>query len=493
MYLRYGRAVHTAALAVGILVAMAACSNTSNGSNAVPIATATPSNSVVFSVSASGSTQTLPQSTGTITFGPATTGGGTQFTLQYLASQPSTAPALGAGKTPLQYFSFSDPSNVTFSGFPAIAFVLPASISTTSVNFYLALLDPKTPGTWQAPFAGPATVNGQNVTFAAGSTPFAMTGGSTYNFALYSVSNAAPTPPPPAFIYVSNHQAASPNRNTIQVFPASSSGNVLPFATIATGANNPNGLAFGPTGILYAANGAGSITEYTAGASGPATALSTTITSPTLTSPQMIAVDSSGKIYVTQDSPPADSVQVYAANASGVSAPIATISGAATGLSTPQGIALDSASNIWVANSGNNTVTEYAAGSNGNVAPIATIGGATTTLSSPTGIAIDSAGNIDVTNATGSILIFKTGTVGNTAPTSTIGGSATLLNGPAELYLDSLGKLYVANGSIGASSNGSILTFPSSANGNVAPTQAISSDSTGDRTGLAQPFGVAVR
>ncbi|GAC1354857.1 MAG: hypothetical protein NVSMB31_15170 [Vulcanimicrobiaceae bacterium] len=102
MYLRSGRAVHTAVLAIGILAAMAACSSTNNGAGAVPAATATPSNSVVFSVSASGSTQTLPQSTGTITFGPATTCAGTQFTLQYLATHPATAPALGAGKTPLQ-------------------------------------------------------------------------------------------------------------------------------------------------------------------------------------------------------------------------------------------------------------------------------------------------------------------------------------------------------------------------------------------------------
>ncbi|GAC1354859.1 MAG: hypothetical protein NVSMB31_15180 [Vulcanimicrobiaceae bacterium] len=361
------------------------------------------------------------------------------------------------------------------------------------MNFYLALLDPKSPAAWQAPFAGPATVSGQNVNFAAGSVPFAMTGGSTYNFVLYSTSNVAPTPPPPAFIYVSNHQAASPNRNMIQIYPASASGNVLPFASIATGANNPNGLAFGPTGILYAANGAGSITEYTAGSSGPATTLSATITGPTLLAPQMIAVDSSGKIYVTQDASPGDTVQVYAANASGVSTPVATIGGAATGLSTPIGVALDSASNIWVANSGNNTVTEYAAGANGNVAPIDTIGGALTTLSTPTGIAIDSAGNIDVANSNATIVVFKQGTVGNTAPTATIGGSATLLNAPNELYLDSLGKLYVANGSIGAGSQGSVLTFPGTASGNVVPSQAISSDPSGDRTGLAQPFGVAVR
>src|ERR1019366_862470 len=75
-----------------------------------------------------------------------------------------------------------------------------------------------------------------------------------------------------------------------------------------------------------------------------------------------------------------DSVTVFAANASGNAIPTTTISGAATGLSNPNGIALDDKGNIYVTNG--TSVTVYAAGSSGNVAPTATISGANTGFSS---------------------------------------------------------------------------------------------------------------
>ena len=49
--------------------------------------------------------------------------------------------------------------------------------------------------------------------------------------------------------------------------------------------------------------------------------------------------------------------------------PLVTISGSNTGLSYPEGIALDSSNNIYVADNSANSVFVYPAGSNGNVAP----------------------------------------------------------------------------------------------------------------------------
>jgi len=60
---------------------------------------------------------------------------------------------------------------------------------------------------------------------------------------------------------------------------------------------------------------------------------------------------------------------VFAANASGNAAPLRTISGSATGLNVPSGIALDVSGNMYVANANGNSVTEYAAAAAGNVAP----------------------------------------------------------------------------------------------------------------------------
>ena len=129
-------------------------------------------------------------------------------------------------------------------------------------------------------------------------------------------------------------------------------------------------------------------------------------------------------------------------------APSATISTTkTTGLSYPQGIALDSSGKIYVADE----VTSLAmtpracmsirAGSNGNAAPIATISGGNTGLCYPVGIALDSSGNIYVADEDAtSVFVYpplgsSTGTL-NEAPTATINGSNTgLINHSASRWI----------------------------------------------------------
>ena len=93
-----------------------------------------------------------------------------------------------------------------------------------------------------------------------------------------------------------------------------------------------------------------------------------------------------------------DSVTVYAAGANGNVAPVRTISGSATNLDDPEGIALDSDLNTYVVNAHNNSVTVFAAGANGDATPIQTISGSETGLNDPGGIALDSQRNIYVAN-----------------------------------------------------------------------------------------------
>ena len=91
-----------------------------------------------------------------------------------------------------------------------------------------------------------------------------------------------------------------------------------------------------------------------------------------LAHPWQIAFDAQGRSYVTDWGPlheEAAFINVYAANANGNAGPIAKIAGLSTGLRRPEGIALDSAVRIYVANDLSNSVTVFAPGSNGNAAP----------------------------------------------------------------------------------------------------------------------------
>ena len=110
----------------------------------------------------------------------------------------------------------------------------------------------------------------------------------------------------------------------------------------------------------------------------------------------------------------ADSVTEYAMGASGNETPVATITGSATGLDGPEGVAVDSAGHLFVANINVDSVTEYAKGATGNTAPVATISGSATGLSRPVGVAVDSAGHLFVTNfGAESVTEYAQGATGN--------------------------------------------------------------------------------
>jgi len=144
-----------------------------------------------------------------------------------------------------------------------------------------------------------------------------------------------------------------------------------------------------------------------------------------LSSPMGIAIDSSNKMYVTNET--GKEVLIFAAGASGNTAPVATITGSNTGFSTYiEGIAVDSSANVYVADYSNSRIAIWSAGTTGNVAPTSTISGAATGLSNPRGLMIDPSGNIYVTNnGASTITIYSAGSTGNASPSATISGSNT--------------------------------------------------------------------
>ncbi len=249
-----------------------------------------------------------------------------------------------------------------------------------------------------------------------------------------------------------------------------------------------------PAQTLFVVNdGTDAVTAYPAASNGDVSPLDPAPAG--LTSPYGVAVDASGKVYVTNHYQ--DTVAIYAAGSKGSVAPIAIIGGTNTGLSDIQDVAVDSSGKIYVANnpaqyggSGTPSVTVYAAGSNGNVAPIATISGTNTFLAFPTGITVDSSRKIYVTDGD-SLLIFpalgsSTGTL-DEFPIAQISGSNTGLGYPTGIAVGSSGKIYVANYEAS-----SVTIYPAlgSSTGtlNEVPIATIS----GSNTGLYAPTGIAV-
>ena len=240
-------------------------------------------------------------------------------------------------------------------------------------------------------------------------------------------------------IYVANQ-----GTNSILVYAAGAVGNAAPLDTIMganTGLDMPWGIALDGAARLYVANyntntRASSITVYAAGATGNATPTATITGSNTRLQVALgIALDAAGRLYVTNNQNTGfssyNAIMVYAAGAMGNAAPMDSIVGDKTGLSTPTAIALDAAGLIYVANYWNSTVTVYAAGASGNVAPTDSIGGANTGLYLPDGIAVDPVGHrVYVANPSGSITVYAPSATGNVAPVDTITGSNTGLYGP---------------------------------------------------------------
>ena len=252
--------------------------------------------------------------------------------------------------------------------------------------------------------------------------------------------------------------------------------------------SSPVGLALDGAGNLYIAdsyshavrvvNGlTGTITKAAgngaygySGDGGPAT-------SAKLGLPQAVAVDGAGNLYIA-DTNYSVIREVYAATNI-----ITTIAGTGSSgyngdggpatnavLSYPRGVAVDSAGNVYIADSGNNVIREiingvittvagnYAAGSgySGDAGPATSA-----QLSNPTGVAVDSAGNLYIADSSNSV-IRQVNAATQTISTIVGGASAVcsnsrdgvgdgcaatsaMLNQPNSVVVDSAGNLYIAD------------------------------------------------
>ncbi|HWG75152.1 MAG TPA: putative Ig domain-containing protein [Acidimicrobiales bacterium] len=304
--------------------------------------------------------------------------------------------------------------------------------------------------------SGTPTVTG-TFTFGVTATDSATPAGTATKALSLTVNPAVAAATVPTLVVGNSVQGAS----SLTEYPDGATGNVAPSNTI-TGANTQlgavNGVAVDPAGDIFVASfkitGDTGVFEFAPGATANATPIAFLQGAATnLNGPQGIAIDASGAhLFVVNSN---NAVTEYAlpltpGPTADNAAPIATISGAATGLNNPFGIGLDPAGDIFVANTA--SVTEYAPGANGNVAPIAVLAGANTGITSPDSVAVH-AGVLLVSDASGKILEYPlplpAGSTltspDNTAPVVTVAGPASGLSTPTGMVFDSSGNLFVAN------------------------------------------------
>jgi hypothetical protein len=186
-------------------------------------------------------------------------------------------------------------------------------------------------------------------------------------------------------------------------------------------------------------------------------------------------------MFVANPAIGAGSVTMYRLPFAGDTAPLTTIEGTETGLSWPDGVAVNGARDLYVANgSTSSRVLEFAPGANGNVSPIGSIQGSKTQLFDPVGIAIDGSGDIWVFNFGGTITEYPPGSTGNVAPEHEINvwdpqySCGMVSNLPQSIAIDTSGNLWVDCGSM-------VLEYAPGATNGADPEAVI----TGRQTGLA--------
>jgi hypothetical protein len=272
--------------------------------------------------------------------------------------------------------------------------------------------------------------------------------------------------------------------NEITGFSLTANGNATPSLTVSgskTKLDQPDALAIDrSSGKLFVANGAYQdrrILIFPKGSSGNVAPKVLAGSNVPVQNTEGLAVDASGNLYVSDYT--AKAIYVFAAGASGNTAPIRTIAGAATGLVQPFGMSFDSHGHLYVAQGHDSTapIVEFAANANGNAAPIATIGGSHTKLLGIFNVALDKHDRIIVPTA-GSIEIFAAGAHGNVSPVATIKGDNSTIADVTSVGTDSNGSIYGTNAIDISQRKFSLIVFDSNANGNVAPARIISGSHT---------------
>jgi hypothetical protein len=215
------------------------------------------------------------------------------------------------------------------------------------------------------------------------------------------------------------------NANAVQSgavlrFGGNDQGNVAPSIDLhgdATTFTAPTGIAVDKAGkIIVADNRTKTIDVFAAGADGNVAPVRQIDVSG-VDYPYDVVTDGAGDIWVAFSG----SVAKFAADAQGKAAPMVTITGDQTHIGSARGIALDSSGNIWIAEDSSRAILVFAKAAHDNAAPLRRIVGDATTIVRAVGIAVDSSGRAYLATYN-NVLVFAAGADGNVAPVQTLTG-----------------------------------------------------------------------
>jgi serine/threonine protein kinase, bacterial len=370
---------------------------------------------------------------------------------------------------------------------------------------------------------------GNTLTVAADATTFTFTT-ALQSGATYDVTVATQPTGESCTVTSASGTVASASVTSVAIACVESGVTVSTFAGSATAGNTngtgtgasfdgPAGVALDSSGNLYVAeyynndirkiSPAGVVTLFAGSSSGTSGNTNGTGSGATFHNPTGVAVDSAGNVYVADESnneirmiTPAGVVTTFAG--SGTAGNVDG-TGTAAEFNGPEGIAIDSSGNLWVADGGNNeirkittpgaVVTTWAGNgtagrANGN--------GTSATFNMPVGVAVDSSGNLYVADfnnneirkidTTDAVTLFAGSSTGASGSANGTGSAAEFL-GPFGIAIDSAGNLYVTD-----SGNSEIRMLTPSA---VVTTYA-GSTTAGNVNGSASaaefhyPFGIVV-